>query len=155
MLSAQIHVVSGLQISEGNVFTINGKFTFYRNSENRKVGKLITFRGSNPGMFNFSSNSHWKGASKDQFIDGVVQATSENPFLFPVGVDSEYKPIGVSKAVQAKASFVNEIEAKFREPGVSETTIVKLVDKGYWLLTTAEPAQVTLTWNEQSQFNKS
>lgn len=155
MLTAQIHAVSDLQISEGNVFTINGKFTFYMNSEKRKVGKLLTVRGENPGMFNFSINSHWTGASTNQFIDGVVQATSMEPFLFPVGVNSEYRPIGVGRAVQARASFVDEISVKFRETGVSENTIVKLVDKGYWLLSAEAPTQITLTWNEQSKLNKS
>jgi len=152
-LSAQIHAVSDLYISEGNIFTIQGNFTFYTNSKNKKVGKISTVRGPNAGIVKFSTNSDWSGASNGQFIDGIVKANSNNPFLFPVGANGNYRPIGVSKAVQAKASFVDGIPVKFLPSGNAKTPFGKLADDGYWLLNTESPAQVTLTWNKKLQSN--
>lgn len=122
---------SGLFIS--NTYVINGV--------------VFTEETTNPNKIIFGVNSRWKQKSKSSFIDGFVRTNVEENFLFPIGNNGKYKPLGLTVSKNAVASYKNR--KPMNETWIDSTKIKVISPLEYWDVSSVNEAKITLVYDEE------
>lgn len=140
--------IGGLTLTED--ITINNNLQF-------DAGLIHT--GSNNLIMNSASNSVI-GAGLDKFIDGNCRKIGNTAFLFPVGSNGLYAPIGISAAngvgVVTDYFTANYVNVMPNTDGLDSTkhdaSIVRISKQEYWNLSRSgtNEVAVTLTWDARS-----
>ncbi|MFT6810619.1 MAG: hypothetical protein ACJA01_003864 [Saprospiraceae bacterium] len=129
-------------------------------------GIVGTQREESFGIFGFSDVSPgWKNASDDRHIDGYVQVFGDQPFVFPIGDNGNYRPIGIAGAAGTKAAYFREDpDAAMTDdlfggtyPALplggpfstdeKENSLFKVSQVEYWDIDGNQPTTITLTWD--------
>jgi hypothetical protein len=136
-------------VTLNNAITVQGAGTF--------LGGIVTSTSTN--LFNFTDNATTTGANNGlapSFVDGPVQKTGNDAFVFPVGVTGTgYVPIGIS----APATTTSAFTAQYFRLNTSATSSITAAGLNhvtgcdYWMLNrTSGTSSVNVTgyWNLQS-----
>lgn len=123
-------------------------------------GRIITPRNDIGVRLDFKNNSLYAGENDDNHVDGYVNTTGELDFKFPIGDDFRLRTMTVFPLSNMTTSYT---AAYFFEDPNSPTTLLGTFNtdifqntlsiisvKEYWDLNGANPAKVTLTWDEES-----
>lgn len=161
-LNAQLHSLSNLHISESSSFSIQGKYSFADGNGFVKPGVISTAKTGAKGFVNFVQGSSWTGATTKQFVNGYVQVGHNNPFVFPIGSNQQYRPVAITGGAMTSAAFFDrnpaKIKAQFKAKvpsAVSELLVIKgLSEKGYWEVNGATPTFMTFTWGIESKIDE-
>ena len=117
---------------------------------------IKTARTGNKGYLNFGAGSSWTGASEDGYVDGYVTVFHDEPFVFPIGHNGQYRPIAISGGAKTVAAYYNESpeEAFFATTTASNldpsSNIERVSNQEYWEVRGAEPVNITLAWGASS-----
>ena len=153
---AQSGVGGSFTIHEDGSFTIFGSHSFEDGSGFIASGMIKTARTGKKGYLNFGEGSSWTGASEEGFVDGYVQVFHDDPFVFPIGHNGEYRPIAISGGAKTVAAYYNESpqEAIFANTTAASldpsSNIEQASNQEYWELSGAEPVNITLAWGASS-----
>jgi gliding motility-associated-like protein len=110
---------------------------------------------SEENQVKMQAGSSWINASDASFVNGFVQKTGNTPFVFPVGNDGHFRPIGIA----APSSPTDIFSARYihADPatggysrGSKAANVGDVSDKEYWCLlrkSGSSAPQVTLTWS--------
>jgi gliding motility-associated-like protein len=123
-------------------------------------GRIITPRNDIGVRLDFKNNGLYAGENDDNHVDGYVNTTGELDFKFPIGDDFRLRTMTVFPLSNMTTSYT---AAYFFEDPNSPTTLLGTFNtdifqntlsiisvKEYWDLNGANPAKVTLTWDEES-----
>jgi len=129
-------------------------------------GIVGTQREESFGIFGFSDVSPgWKNASDDRHIDGYVQVYGDQPFVFPIGDNGNYRPIAITGAAGTKAAYFNENPDDARTDDLfggtypvlpaggpfptdqKQNSLFKISQVEYWDIDGDQPTKITLTWD--------
>ncbi|MFV0564195.1 MAG: gliding motility-associated C-terminal domain-containing protein [Flavobacteriaceae bacterium] len=122
------------------------------------VGDIITPRENPDISLDFLGTSYHTLVNNLRDTDGYASVTGINRFTFPIGHDDKYRPLIIpnqDKVAMFKAAYFNE-DPNFPSTfpsfstSVSEAVITKVSVSEFWDFNGAEPTQVTLTWDADS-----
>lgn len=144
--------IGGMYIPVKASISIFNKHVFHDGSDGFYPGVISTERGNHKGYFNFSTGSSWVNASDMQHIDGYAQVIHEEPFTFPIGANSKFRPIAISGAARISAAYFDNDPNFINEEGTSKTelAITNISDVEYWDVEGKNETRVTLTWDARS-----
>ena len=153
---AQSGVGGSFTIHEDGSFTIFGSHSFEDGSGFIASGMIKTSRTGKKGYLNFGEGSSWTGASEEGFVDGYVKVFHDEPFVFPIGHNGEYRPIAISGGAETVAAYYNESpqETLFANTTASgfdpSSNVERISNQEYWEINGAEPVNITLVWGASS-----
>lgn len=113
---------------------------------------------SEENQVKMQAGSSWINASDGSFVNGFVEKSGNTPFVFPVGHDGHFRPIGIAAPSSPTDLFsARYIHADPATGGYSHSSkaanVGDVSDKEYWCLlhkSGSSTPQVTLTWNAVS-----
>lgn len=112
---------------------------------------------SNGNTVTFLDNSTYSGGSVASFIDGPVNKVGNDPFVFPIGDNTTYKPLGISAPSNAndvfRAEYRFEDPAMISDPDSREFGVNNISKMEYWLLNQTmglSSVNVSLSWDPNS-----
>lgn len=161
-LNAQLQSLSNLHVSENSSFSIQGTYSFADGNGFVKPGIISTAKNGAKGFVNFVTGSSWAGANTNQFVNGFVQVGHDNPFVFPIGSNQQYRPVAITGGAMTSAAFFDRNPAKIKTqykskaPGAfaGQLVIKDLSDKGYWEINGTTPTFLTLSWDAKTEINE-
>jgi len=161
-LNAQLQSLSNLHVSESTSFSIQGTYSFAEGNGFVKPGIISTAKTGAKGFVNFVQGSSWTGATTDQFVNGYVRVGHNNPFVFPIGSNQQYRPVAITGGAMTSAAFFDRNPAKIQTQykskapsATSEQLVIKgLSEKGYWEVNGATPTFMTFTWGAETKINE-
>ncbi len=169
--------------SFGNSFIHNdgecvifGMHDFGKGSDGIHPGIVGTQRdknGSEYGILGFSDVCPgWKGIGDDSYVDGYVKKYGNQPFVFPIGDNGKYRPIGITGGDGTIAAYykadpalavtsdlyggnynVLPLGGPFPQSSKNEV-IVSVSDLEYWDIDGSNPTKITLTWDIFSEIER-
>ena len=132
---------------------------------------LIKAAPNSTGLVTFNSNATYTGASTTSYVSGWVQKQGSADFIFPIGIDTQYRPLsmaGLSASAPVTAYFVNAPEPT----GIGAPKCSTLSSCEHWVLNSANatvtftlgvnidntcvdpfPANPSLFWFDKTQWN--
>lgn len=162
-LNAQFQSLSNLHVSESTSFSIQGTYSFADGNGFVKPGIISTAKTGAKGFVNFANGSSWTGATTKQFVNGFVQVGHNNPFVFPIGSNQQYRPVAITGGAMTSAAFFDRNPAKIKTQYVSKApsdvasaqlVIKGLSERGYWEVNGATPTFMTFTWGAESNIDE-
>lgn len=104
----------------------------------------------------FLNDATVTNAKDESHVDGIVRKTGNDAFIFPIGDEGAYHPLGIS----APASITSEFSAEYflDDHGVGAAAdggMVKVSDCEFWVINRTQGTDVvsaTLYWNSPSSF---
>jgi hypothetical protein len=112
---------------------------------------------SNGNTVTFADNATYSGGSASSFIDGPVNKVGNDAFVFPIGDNTAYKPLGIS--APSNANDVYRVEYRFEDPALisdpdsREFGVNNISKMEYWVLNQTmglSSVNVTLSWDPNS-----
>ena len=150
-LDAQSSKIYGsIHVPDNSSISIFNQHSFHKGS-GIFPGQISTAR-ENKGYINFSYGSSWVDASDMQFIDGYVKVSHNEPFTFPTGANSKFRPVAISGASKTIAAYYDNDPSFINESGTSkiEPLLSQISEEEYWDIDGSIRTQVTLTWDGRS-----
>ena len=135
-----------LAIGENGSVYIYGAHSFASGSGLISPGMIETSRGNGKGYLIFSQGSSWKGAGEEQFVDGYVQVMHDQPFVFPIGAGTTFRPVAISGAMGTSVAYYQGNPLKVGKN--IQIANYKISSKEYWDIIGNLPTKVILTWGE-------
>ncbi|MGL5891953.1 MAG: hypothetical protein ACRC3B_18825, partial [Bacteroidia bacterium] len=135
--------------ASGNVImntaaTVNGNLDLVQ-------GWLLT---TSSNLLSIADNGTVSGASDNSFVNGPVQKTGNDAFIFPVGKNTYYAAIGISAPATVGAEFTAEFFQTDPDPSydvsLRDASLAGISRCEYWLLdrtSGADAVNVTLSWD--------
>jgi hypothetical protein len=134
------------------------------------VGKTATISGAltfNKGIFNTTASNYLivgnaattSGASNSSYVDGPIQKTGQQTFIFPVGTGGNYQPISMGAPTNTTDAFTaqyfhsNVYAVPSYTTNTWDATINHLSGDEYWILNRTvgtSSVAVTIGWNASS-----
>lgn len=175
LLHGQSKSVGNIFISaNSNLVIHSGLHHFDQSIENNFSGVIGTVRDENIGIgvISFANDADWINASNFAHVDGYVRSYKSSAFLFPVGDNSRYRPVvvsgatvshpvdvayfGVNPSVAITSGFLGGYESVMPLGGPFSTSSLDVGIQGvssheYWDINGNQPAQISLTWDSNSQ----
>lgn len=126
---------------------------------------IIHTTRSNPNfLVDFLNNATYENVADDRHIDGYVAKTIRDTFAFPIGDNTEFRPVLITNL---DTRLISSIACYFRgnptvatlpigapfETNQKEDIIQTVSNVEYWHIKGDAPVTVTLTWNLNSQIN--
>ena len=141
-----------IYIPDKSSISIFNKHTFHDGGNGIYPGTIATERENNKGYINFIAGSSWLGASDMQHIDGYARVYHNEPFTFPIGANSKYRPVAISGAARTSAAYYDNNPGFINEKGIQKTElkIHKISELEYWDIEGDVKTQITLTWDQRS-----
>lgn len=102
---AQSSVGGNLTIDETGTVYVYGEHSFLDGGGFINPGMITTSRTGAKGYLIFVKGSSWKGASQGGFVNGYVQVTHDQPFIFPIGEETTFRPVAISGAEGTTAAY--------------------------------------------------
>ncbi len=157
--SAQSRSVSNIFIPEQAFVSIFGEHSFIEGGTGVYPGMISTARNGSHGYVNFAKGSSWSGASDVQFIDGYVRVYHDDPFVFPIGANGQYRPVSISGAALTSAAYFDRNPTKVVKGSTAnrvadatgQIVIEKISDVEYWEIEGQKATNVTFTWGKDSK----
>ena len=152
-LNAQSSKIFGeIYIPDNSSISIFNKHTFHDGSNGLYPGVIATERSNKKGYINFIYGSSWVGASDMQHVDGYVKVYHNEPFTFPVGANSKFRPVAISGGARTSAAYYDNNPNFINEAGTSkiEPLLSRISEVEYWDIDGGIGTQVTLTWDTRS-----
>lgn len=125
------------------------------------------------GILGFSDVSPgWKGIGNDSYVDGYVKKYGPNGFVFPIGDNDKYRPIGISGGDETVAAYFsadpalaitndlfggNHIVLPQGGPfpqSSKQSSIVEISNLEYWDIDGDQSTMITLTWDIFSEIDR-
>lgn len=109
-------------------------------SEHVEIDEHITFTSgvvqtSSSAMLQFQNNATCSGASSTSYVDGPVSKKGNDAFVFPVGKEGVYAPIGMSAPSSGSAEFTAQyFHDPYTNTSSKEASIVAVSTIEYWSL---------------------
>lgn len=166
-------------VSLGNFYVPKkGKVAIFSSHNFAEVGSgmlsglLATDRSKDRGHIVFSAESNWVNASTFTHIDGYVLSTKNEAFVYPVGDNGIYAPVGLSNSKNLEAAYfavdpteaVTSIILSDEYTAVPEAgpfdiesftpELLKVSDKEYWDINGETETKITLTWDDHSDIDE-
>lgn len=126
-----------------NSFSGNGLFVPQYFAIN---GVVYTEESTNPNKVIFGKNSSWKQKNNSSFIDGSVRTEIKERFLFPVGNNGKYRPLGLSISENAVVSYKNR--KPMNETWVDSTKVKVISPIEYWEVSSVNDSKITLVYDQ-------
>jgi hypothetical protein len=89
----------GTFVGSGGEMAIFGSHDFQNGSGTLGNGVIATDRTSVDNLFSWVEGASWTNASDLAFVDGYVRKYGSGAFIFPIGDNNKYRPIGISSMV--------------------------------------------------------
>lgn len=148
-LVAQSTTGGNLMIAENSSMAIYSQHNFAKGNGLITSGMVHTSKVGEKGYLVFQEGSSWIGASKGRFVNGFVKVMHSQPFIFPIGDQDQFRPVGISGAYNTAASYYAK-RPKTPLAKVSSNGISTVSDKEYWVVTGEEGTQVSFLWGRES-----
>jgi hypothetical protein len=141
-------------ITSRSSIIVNGQLTFPSNNKIKMTDNAVLTLGK---------TATYTGASRTSFIEGKLSkiTASTTPFIFPLGIDTLYRRIGVIPQTNAETTFTIEYIKKSTKTRSNATTtkddsIYFISDVEYWEINrpTGSAAKVIMYWGEGSVVNE-
>ena len=172
-----IGVVLGMNLSGQNTqFYVNenGDITHFDTLDFKDIpintpGIIGTERKGEKGFVNFAEGSGWKNVDNDHHVDGYVRTLSSNPWVFPIGDNGRYRPVGITGGANTNAAYFAVDPSLARTsavlggdepilpttgpfPTTSRNSQLMEVSKNeYWDINGQVPTKITLTYDDISE----
>ena len=157
--------LSGTQIP--NVFDVeianeNGLFLetslVISNNLNFIYGNILSSRNDLFSYLELESEAFFQGESNFSKIDGVIQATVNESYLFPTGDAMFLRPMLVSKVLEntvlkCSYSFDDPIN-KFSNSDSLSLNLTDISRQEFWMLSGVNSLAITISWNDRSSLFK-
>lgn len=154
--------ISGTSQNDFYNLIINNSGNVYQNSTgNTTITHSLVFSSglydTGSQMLIINDNATVSGAGSSTYINGTCRKIGDDAFVFPVGKDGKYAPIGISApsdfADHFTATYINEnpdplYDVSLLGPGLTNVSTIE-----YWLLDRtngSSSVSVTLFWDENS-----
>lgn len=142
----EVDNTEGVTLVEGVSPTIDNQLIFY-------YGLINT--GSN--MMIIANNAVVTGAGSSEYINGKCRKVGNDAFVFPVGNQGQYAPIGMSAPSNSADHFTAEYfyaspDASYEVDSI-EAPLERVSSSEYWMLNRTggtSNVAVTLSWDERS-----
>jgi len=141
-----------LTIGENGVIYVHGEHSFISGGGFINPGMIETSRSGDKGYLIFSEGSSWKGAGVARFVNGYVKVLHNQPFVFPVGMESTYRPVAISGAIGTAVAYYKDNPAKAGSKLINVNQ--QISQKEYWDVKGEEPITFTLTWAVDSEIKQ-
>lgn len=124
-------------------------------------GDMITAKDQKNNFINFMDEADYTGEGNLTKVDGYVYTEQQN-FLFPTGDSQLLRPLLIMSEAKSPAkcayfyenpNFPFSLVESF-DTSVKNSNINKIITSEFWVLEGDEPAVITLTWNERTEFSK-
>lgn len=148
-LAAQSSMGGNMMIAENASMTIYSQHDFAAGNGFITPGMIHTTKTGNKGYLVFEEGSSWIGANNGRFVDGFVKVKHGKSFVFPVGAKNQYRPVGISGAINTTAAYF----AKSPKKPLAKITangIDKVSDSEYWEIKGEDQTQLSLFWGRES-----
>lgn len=121
--------------------------------DNYHIKSIIkTNRLESANAITFGENSSWLLKESIGFIDGSVTSNVDSDFVFPVGHNLQYSPLGLSKSKASTVSY-NQKKPDIKQ-GVNDS-IFELIDAiGHWTVASKNTSKVSLYISENVSVNE-
>ena len=156
-LLAAILLISGLSYGQ---LASNGKLTVHsmptgqgmavfnhKSFQNEGIVSTLRDQGGDSRIL-FAMGSSWSGASNKAYIDGFVTCNESMPFVFPLGGNGKYKPLGVTSPREVTAAYITGDSSFDMPTGAGEYTLLHASE--YWVVQGAMQTKLTFTWNNEN-----
>ena len=127
------------------------------------LGLVITPRDNTDISLDFLNNSIYNNVSNDTHVDGYSSIIDERSFLFPIGDDFRFRPLGLNDANPNANTY--KAAYFFEDPNNPTTfnnsfdtenfeSVISIInDKEFWDLNGTTATEAILSWDEQSAIN--
>ncbi len=143
---------SNTEIPANGFISIFGSHDFTDLGESNSI--VFTNRGDSRSYLNFIGSAQWNEASKEGYVDGFVKVYHDRPFVFPIGNNNDYRPVGISGGMEISAAYAdanpNMIESI---DNTLSKELLELSDHGYWEIDGRSSTHLTLTWNHDTDID--
>ncbi len=163
---------ASINITKGGEMAIFGEHNFTTGS-GIYSGLVGTDRDSSvPGYLSFTTTGSWQNANTNAHVDGYVRCYHTGGFVFPVGDNGTYNPVGLSSVGgDANVAYYNAdptMAITDRIDGIDygalpggstfntdsvEDGIGSVNNSGYWDINSSNSAIITLSWNLSDDMN--
>jgi hypothetical protein len=106
--------------------------------------------GANYGFVSFAENATWINASDDHHIDGYVRYYGDQFFIAPVGQSGLFVPAAIDADNDTGVDVAYFHSAPSSLGATLATGVEKIATVGYWKISGATPARVSLTWRPET-----
>lgn len=107
-----------------------------------------TSRTENSNAVIFNRGSSWKQSMFSGYIDGKVSTNIEENFVFPVGNNNKYSPLGLSNSQNSAVCYYNETPIESQTIGAQGLEII--AENGYWTVLSNNMSKVSLYFTDSS-----
>lgn len=150
---AQIPIVFDLEIANENGLYLDIPVVV-NNNLNFIYGDILSDRNEPHNFLELSSEAYHQGESNFSKIDGFIQTTVNESYLFPTGDESLLRPLAVSEVpantILKCAYFYEQPNTVFQDLENNHPEINTISKNEFWVLSGKEPVKVTLSWDERS-----
>ncbi len=142
-LLGQVSFFGDIYIAAGNEMHIAYPTTYLSGAT------LTTARGIEPGVVSFKATSLWEQTKKNSFVSGVVRVYDTGEFIFPLGEDELFSPIGFTITANPQHIDVRYYQQHpFGYPIVTEGYLSPQYHFWEWESTGNATARAQVYWNE-------
>jgi len=148
-LFAQSSVGGNLMIAENGSMTLYTNHDFAAGSGFVTPGMVRTSRTGAKGYLLFEKGSSWTGASTGRFVDGYVKVKHDQPFIFPIGQNNQFRPIAITGALNTSAAyFAKSPKISLEKSGTNG--IGRISTREFWEVTGEESTELSFLWGKES-----
>jgi hypothetical protein len=105
-------------------------------------------------LLKFQDNATATGASNNSYVNGPVEKTGNDAFIFPIGKASKYLPLGITAPSNVNDVFIAEYFASTAvSPNQLSPQLEEIDSCEYWQIAQSNGnsnVKITLSWNSQS-----
>jgi gliding motility-associated-like protein len=131
------------------------------NNTNFVAGDFQTPRNNPDIYYNFIRDAFFVGEGDPSKIDGYASITDIQSFTFPVGDDTQYRPLILnSQSINAFAKCAyfledpnNPLTFQPFNTDLRPRTVSGISTTEFWRLEGTEPSTITISWNERSDMS--
>lgn len=134
---------------------LQNDFVIQRNSHFKRG--IVTINHANGGAILFGNQAVALDASDESFVIGNVEKSGNNEFVFPIGEDAYYRPLGIAQSAATQNYFVSTYKLENPTsifPQENKMGVLRLIDENeYWELRNdggPETVIVSLSWHQET-----
>ena len=142
-----------LVVNSTSIFRLKQKDLFIENNLQIVNGELNT---ENDGRFVILDNATITGYDASRFINGPIQKIGDEPFLFPLGDNGNYRPLQITAPANVADAFTayyrNEAIPASYDINQKDYALDNIINCSYYIFTRdvgASSVQVTYPWQNE------
>ncbi len=150
-----VNTITVLKAQEG--FSSKGAFKIHNNYNGQGIlihhnylidGVVQTQNTTNPNKIFFGETSTWKRVNTTSYVDGYIKSKVKTNFLFPIGNNGIYKPLGLTVSENANVSYQRREPMNFS--WIDSVTIKQISTKEYWNVSSVGNSLITLIYDKET-----